>query len=323
MSVAAQARRLGTSILHSRLTRRAALRMAAACNRALVLVFHRVDRGDRGAHEFVPSLPAALFRWQLQALATLGEIVPLARLFDRPPASTPRFAITFDDDDVRHVSNALPILDEAGAPATFFLSGRILHRLPPYWWTLVEHSLRLRGFETTRRLLGLPGRTPEELALALECSPRAEQIVEALSGADEPLMAAADVRTLVRAGMTIGFHTLHHPIVSRLSGPELDAAMTLGRRDLESAAGTPIDFFAYPFGRANAAAAAAAERAGFRAAFATGGRPITPRSDPFMLARWEPGMLHGDAFVAAVALRLLRPPALSRGDRDRRYDERQ
>lgn len=323
MSVATQARRFGTSILHSRFTRRAALRMAAACNRALIIVFHRVDRGGQSAHEFVPSLPAALFRWQLQALAAIGEIVPLARLLEMPPASTPRFALTFDDDDVRHVNNALPILDEAGATATFFLSGRELHGLPPYWWTLVEHSLRIRGFEATQRLLGLPGRTPEELAFALECSPRAEQIVETLGGADEPLMTAADVQTLARAGMTIGFHTLHHPIVSRLSGPELDTAMTLGRHDLESAAGVPVDLFAYPFGRANAAAAAAAERAGFRAAFATGGRPVTPRSDPFMLARWEPGTLHGDAFVAAVALRLLRPPALSREHRDSRYDERQ
>ena len=122
----------------------------------------------------------------------------------------------------------------------------------------------------------------------------------------EPSMVGADIRRLSDAGMTIGFHTLHHVRVSDLSGADLDQAMTNGRRELADAAGTDVSLLAYPYGRANRQAAEAAERAGFRAAFASGGHPVSHRSDPFLLGRWDPGPLPADQFAAAVTLRLLR-----------------
>ena len=83
-----------------------------------------------------------------------------------------------------------------------------------------------------------------------------------------PCMTAEDIRAMVRAGMTIGFHTLHHPVLSTLAEGPLESALTEGRRELAAAAGAPVDLLAYPHGRATAAVADAAERAAFTAAFA-------------------------------------------------------
>jgi peptidoglycan/xylan/chitin deacetylase (PgdA/CDA1 family) len=153
----------------------------------------------------------------------------------------------------------------------------------------------------------LTGGSPADLARALEYSPLTDQLHDVLSDSAEEPMVAADIRRLHDAGMTIGFHTLRHPRLSDLSGADLERAMTDGRPELAAAVGAPVDLLAYPYGRAIRPTAEAAERAGFRAAFASGGHPVSHLSDPFVLGRWDPGAMPADEFAAAVTLRLLRP----------------
>jgi peptidoglycan/xylan/chitin deacetylase (PgdA/CDA1 family) len=309
-------KRLATPIFRLAIGQRAALRLAASRNRALVLLYHRVLPDGVAADEIVPSLPRRLFHQHLDALLQLGQIVPLRQLLQPPPAGAPpRFAITFDDDHAGYVDTVLPELQSHGVTATFFLSGRALHGLPPYWWTFVEESLRTRGLDYTRKTLGLTGGTAADLAVALERSPSASELTSQLPHPTQPTMTAAHIRTLSDAGMTIGFHTLHHPILSTLAGHELHAALTMGRDELAVAADRPIDLLAYPHGKATSDVAAAAKGASYVAAFATGGRPITSSSDRFLLHRWEPGPLTGAELRAAIALRLLRAPTRSQSAR--------
>ena len=307
--------RLATTALRLPVAKQFALRISAIRHVGLVLVYHRVGPNGPMPHEVVPTLSSALFRRQLEALARLGDVVPASQLLEPPrPGQRPRFCVTFDDDHVGHVQHALPILNSLGVRATFFLSGRNLHGLRPYWWTYLEESIRSKGLAFTGQTLGLPGKTPADLASALEGTPLADRLHEVLPTSLESPMVAADVRRLSDAGMTIGFHTLHHTRVSDLSGSDLDRVMTEGLGEVASAANAEVNLLAYPYGRANPAAADAAERAGFRAAFASGGHPIGPRSNPFLLGRWDPGQLSADRLATAVTLRLLRmqtPPRLS------------
>lgn len=308
MSYRAPLVRAATAALAHPVARGAALGIAAALGHGLVLVYHRVAKGP-AAHEVVRSLPTDLFRQQVDALARVGDIVPLAHLQEPArPRQRPRFAITFDDDHVGYIQHALPVLQAAGVPATFFLSGRALHDLPPYWWTFLEESVRSEGLGRTARALGLDAATPGDLARACESSAAIARLMTVLPASQEPPMLGGDIRALADAGMTIGFHTLHHPIMSELSHAGLEDALRVGRRELAEAAGTEVNVLAYPHGRASHRVAEAAERAAFRAAFVTGGHPITGRSHPFLLGRWEPGPLAPDEFIAAVTLRLLRTP---------------
>ena len=158
-------------------------------------------------------------------------------------------------------------------------------------------------------MLGLEASTLPELAAAVEDAPHLlPRRIPELMEATEPPMAVDDIRALADAGMTIGFHTLHHPVMTALDGSALDAALAEGRRELADAAGATVAFLAYPHGRANDAVAAAVERAGFVAAVTAREHAITHNSDRFLLGRWDPHSLNGDAFSAAVAFRLLRPP---------------
>lgn len=307
---AAPLRRAATQVFRIAAARRAALRAAAARGRSLVLLYHRVAPGGPAAHEVVPSLSTTLFRQQLEALGEVGDIVPLVQVLDRPgPGQRVRFAITFDDDECSHVEHALPVLQALGIHATFFLSGRSLSALGPYWWTLLEQMIADGGMEEARRTLGIDGATPARLAAICEGSPFAERLSALVTPRRACLPGIDDVRTLVSAGMAIGFHTLRHPVLTSLPREALQSALRDGRQALAAAIGKPVDLFAYPHGRADQRVARQVRSAAYRAAFRTGGCPVHPHGDPFLLGRWEPGPLTADELLAHVALRLNHPIA--------------
>jgi peptidoglycan/xylan/chitin deacetylase (PgdA/CDA1 family) len=316
MSYRVAARRLATPFFRYAFGRRAALRLATARGRSLILLYHRVLPDGAIRRAIGPAVSSSTFRQHVHALLNIGHIVPLGHLLELArPHESPRFSITFDDDHAGYVDTVLPELEAFKIPATFFLSGRALHGLPHYWWTFVEHSIHSHGLERTSQILGLAARTPADLAIALERSPIAQDVLNRLSTPDEAQMSAADIRSLARAGMTIGFHTLHHPLLTLLADRDLEIAMSVGRRELADAAGTKVDLLAYPHGRATSRVAVAAERAGYSAAFIADGRPVAPGSDRFLLARWEPGPLSFEQISAELLLRLLRAPTPSRTGR--------
>jgi peptidoglycan/xylan/chitin deacetylase (PgdA/CDA1 family) len=298
------------------LPRTAAVRAAAWRCHGLVLVYHRVRAdGDQGQVEVVPSLERGLLRAQLLALAELGDIADLPDLLD-PPAHRrrPRFALTFDDDYPHHAAHALPVLRELGVPATFFLSGRALHGLGPYWWQSLEALVAAEGVAGAGRALGIVAGGAQALAAACEADAAAlRRLAEVAAGDAEVPLGTDGIRALAAAGMTLGFHTLEHPLLPALDDEALAAALSLGRAELAAVAGRPLTLLAYPHGKADTRVARATRCAGYRAAWTGWPRPARHGDDPFLLGRWEPGPLDPDAFAAAVAIRLHRVAPAARG----------
>jgi peptidoglycan/xylan/chitin deacetylase (PgdA/CDA1 family) len=299
------------------LARTAAIRAAALRGHGLVLVYHRVRAdGDVARSEAVASLDRSRLRAQLEALAELGEVVGLPQLLSPPSGRRrPRFALTFDDDYPHHVDHALPVLREVGTPGTFFLSGRALHGLGPYWWERLEALVSAEGVEQAGRALGIRGDSTQELAAACERNPAARSRLAGLApGVVEGPLGVEGIRALAAAGMTLGFHTLEHPLLPGLDRDQLAAALTTGREELAAAAGRPMTLLAYPHGKADRRVARAARAAGYTAAWTGWPQPAQAGDDRFLLGRWEPGPLDRDAFVASVAVRLHRAAPGARGE---------
>ena len=312
-------RALGLRLLQVASVRRAALKRAAARERALIILYHRVvpsaDYRKSPGGDIVPTVTTALFRQQLEALAGIGDFVPLMSLVDSlantSPAKTPRvrLAITFDDDDPSHARHALPILQSLGFPATFFLSGRALRGLGPPWWILLEAGILRNGLDRTAAQLGVGGaRTATDLAAACEGTPLTGVIERTFPPPEgDSLLSRKEIRMLVDAGMSVGFHTLDHPVLTQLPDAEVSRALTLGRGALAEAVGAGITLFAYPHGRVDSRIASHVPKAGYRAALRSGQRPVGPGSDLFLLGRWEPGPLGVRDLIAEAALRLNYP----------------
>jgi peptidoglycan/xylan/chitin deacetylase (PgdA/CDA1 family) len=283
---------------------RAAARFAARRDHRLALVFHRVVSGEATPGGVVTQVSAATFRAQLEVLLDLGEIVPLTSLLDPASGRRPRFAITFDDDWTTHRDVVLPILDELGLTATFFLCGRSLHGLGPLWFEVLDALLLDHGPGHAARVLGVPVDTPG--ALGVRCQrDRAMQRRLVEEGAD--VGSALDrtaIGELARAGMTIGFHTLRHELMTELPSEGIAEALDEGRSELEAVVGGRLTLFAFPHGAADPRVAARVRETGYRAAWTGRQRPTVPGADPFLLGRWEPGPLGSEGFRARVAANL-------------------
>jgi peptidoglycan/xylan/chitin deacetylase (PgdA/CDA1 family) len=302
---------LATPALRVRAVNQAARRIAAARGRSLVLVYHRVAADGARPSPLVPSIPEALFRRHVQALGELGEIVPLAELLGtQRPGRHSRFALTFDDDYQTHADPVLPVLSGLGIQATFFLSGRSLHGLGPYWFEVLEWLIDTKGLQELAGRLGIPSRSPVDLAVACEQDPQRQRLLERAAEQPPAHLQPEQIQALAAGTMTVGFHTLHHPALPVLPDDELVRALTEGRRELTSVTGGALDLFAYPHGKADHRVAAQVQAAGYTAAWT--GLPNAMRSgeDLFLLGRWEPGPADVDDFLVKVAVRLLRsrPP---------------
>lgn len=304
-------RRALRGVLRRPLLRRLATRAAAQRGHGLVLLYHRVDPDPDGAGaSVVPTVSSEQLERHVAVLRELGEIVDLRALLG--PADQrrrPRFALTFDDDYVSHVAHALPVLRAAGVVATFFLGGRCLHGRGPYWWESLERLVRACGLDGAARAIGAdPVGTATELALACERDPRLRTIVEDAAGQaeGETVLDEDGIARLAAEGMTIGFHTVDHPVLPTLEDHRLSLAVVRGRAELEAAVGGTIGLFAYPHGKVDRRAVDAVRAAGYDAAWTGHPRPARADDEPFRRGRWEPGPLDEGTFAASLAIRLHR-----------------
>jgi len=136
------------------------------------------------------------------------------------------------------------------------------------WWNLVE---RLSQFDRQLRR-GFLDQIRDQLKLAANWS---ERLIQNPTLANRFLVLdVAGLRQLVDAGMTIGAHSLSHPILARASEELAWREISESRSVLENALGQTMWAFGYPFG--NAATVTGrdlrlAEQAGFRCAFMNAG----------------------------------------------------
>ena len=299
------ARDLARRALRARPVAGAIRAFAGVRGRGLVLLYHRVVPEPPTAATIVPWVSAELFRRHVDALGNVGELVPLEALADGTgPHVRPRFAVTFDDDYATHVEHALPILRALGVPATFFLSGRGLRGLGPYWFEILERAIGAQGLASVARLLGVVAAGPDALALACERDRSLQARLEGESGGSG--LGSAGIEALGAGGMGVGFHTLRHRILPPMPDDELEVELTDGREDIEAVLGRRLVFFAYPHGKGDRRTAEKVRRAGYRAAFTGRPRPVGRDDDRFLLGRWEPGPLGVDDLLVGTAIRLAR-----------------
>jgi peptidoglycan/xylan/chitin deacetylase (PgdA/CDA1 family) len=281
--------------------------VAAVRGHALALVYHRVRPEPARDNEVVPCVPVDQFRAHVEALRTVGDIVRVDQLMTSRLSGRPRFALTFDDDYATHVRHVLPVLRQLEVPATFFLSGRSLHGLGPYWWEVLEARIRADGRQRVARALDVPSGEPQAIAAACENDTDRQRLLQADAGGAADQLRPGEISALAEGGMTIGFHTVAHAVLPLLGPPDRRRALIHGRDRLQDLTGQWLAEFAYPHGRADAATAADARAAAYRAAWTGTGTVVSDRSDRWRLSRWEAGAIDPRTLRARALARLLRP----------------
>jgi peptidoglycan/xylan/chitin deacetylase (PgdA/CDA1 family) len=118
----------------------------------------------------------------------------------------------------------------------------------------------------------------------------AERVGAKLPG--DLMMTSEQVAAMHRAGMTIGGHTVSHPILAEIDIEAARREITEGRAHLERIVGQPVKLFAYPNGRPQqdytSAHVGLVRELGFDAAVSTAWGAASGRADLFQIPRFTP-----------------------------------
>lgn len=302
--------------------------------RLSILIFHRV------LPKLDPLLPgepdAALFEARMRWLSSAFRVMPLVEATRRfADGSLPINAacITFDDGYADNATIAAPILSRLRLPATFFIATGFLDGGRMWNDTVIESVRSARGPRLDLRAIDLgdwaSGSDTECVATIgglldhLKYLPQAERQakVEAIASAvglpahSGLMMTRQQVRELRRHGMSIGGHTVTHPILITLAIDEARREIADGRRELEEIVGERVKVFAYPNGRPkrdyDATHAALVREMGFDAAVSTAWGVADRSSDRFQLPRFTPWDADVNRFGLRLAQNLMRRPELT------------
>lgn len=100
-----------------------------------------------------------------------------------------------------------------------------------------------------------------------------------------PLMTAAQLRELQKAGFTIGSHTHSHARLTEIGTEAVHQELRTSRQTLEDALGQAVLHFAYPYGLHDDAVRGAVGEAGYTSACSTVSGFNRPGEDDFRLRR--------------------------------------
>jgi peptidoglycan/xylan/chitin deacetylase (PgdA/CDA1 family) len=236
-----------------------------------VLCYHRVTARNLDINSVAVSPDN--FRAQIAYLKEHYEIARFEEPWDH--ARRPSVVITFDDGYADNLVEALPVLEEAGVPATFFVSTENIGTKAELWWDSLERmvlgdsdypaffTLDDSQYGKTWQTVSVEQRAAmywelHQLFMGAKTLPRTDwlrQIGEwagmhgAADGANR-LLTIDELRSLAKSPwVTIGAHTITHPRLSSLSEDEQRHEIEESRRQLERLTGREVGVFAYPFGK--------------------------------------------------------------------------
>jgi peptidoglycan/xylan/chitin deacetylase (PgdA/CDA1 family) len=256
-----------------------------------ILMYHGTPRAD-----------AAALERQLRVVRLAFPVVPLEDLATKKPGGRPRVALTFDDGLRSNVEVAYPILRKLGLSATFFVCPG-----------LIDGGQWLWNHEARQRLLTLDRNTLAELAGQVGAPQDVEAFVEwmktldisrrrqvekeiraatpgfaptAAQRAEYDLAGWQELKRLDPRVVTIGSHTMTHPILTSLTAEETDAEMRDSRAALEQHMEREVSIFCYPNGNLNEGALASARRY-YRSAVTVESGTVREEADPHLLPRFS------------------------------------
>ncbi len=189
------------------------------------------------------------------------------------PAEACPVVVTVDDGYHDFYGAAFPVFREFGIPATLFVTTGFVDRAIWFWWDKLEHIIfraanQQRTLEISGRAIRLDvdtqaGRKHAWHQVADRCRflPNIEketviQEVADLLGVSLPADAPPEfrpvtwsqLREMQRAGIRLGAHTVHHPILTRVTSAEAQLEISLSQERLQRESEIPIHWFCYPQG---------------------------------------------------------------------------
>jgi peptidoglycan/xylan/chitin deacetylase (PgdA/CDA1 family) len=284
----------------------------------LVLNYHRVgDSAGQPWDRTLWSASAEALDQQLELLAAEADVIGLDDLPHVVAAGRGRHVLlTFDDGYRDNYEIAFPLLRRRRVEATFFLATGFLDDPHVAWWDELVWMVRSATAPVLAAGPWLPldvplaGADPDEVAAGLvrlyktlpadRADAYLDYVAEATGAgrcgpreAEGMWMTWEMARELRDGGMTIGGHTVTHPILARLPVAQQEREIADCLQRLQEELGAPTRAFSYPVGFPGSftdETRALVRRHGIDLAFSFyGGYARFPRWDPLDVPRIHVG----------------------------------
>jgi peptidoglycan/xylan/chitin deacetylase (PgdA/CDA1 family) len=217
-----------------------------------------------------------VFREQLRFLKSHYQIIHpedfRAAMEQGKPLPPRTVLVTCDDGLSSALTGMLPVLQSEGVPCLFFVTGDSCGENPGMLW--YEELCRLMRIRTLSGRELPPGESDAHYPSPHNFQARWWSIVKAASRLDAKtrmdwmalvrgrcgpaqgfysekrrrLLSLTELRQLAESGMSVGAHTLTHPVLCLCRDEESRHEIQQSKLELERALGRPVWAFAYPFG---------------------------------------------------------------------------
>lgn len=276
----------------------------------IVLAYHRVAELPADPHQL--AVTPENFRAQMEVLRRNWRCVRFEE--DWHGLREPAVAVTFDDGYADNLQQALPILEEAGVPATFFISTGMLGSTGEFWsdeldflllgdgdypvffalddaeygarWSSASREERQALHDRLHRgMLNIgPQRRDDWLSQLKNWTGSGRAGREAYRALSREELYRLAISQLV----TIGAHGVTHTPLAVLAEAEQRREIVSSRRELEELTGREVAVFAYPFGgkgQFDATTCRLCREMGFRRAVTTFPGQVHRWTDPLRIPR--------------------------------------
>ena len=249
-----------------------------------------------------PPADAAALERQLRIVGLAFPVVPLEDIASgRNKNGRARVALTFDDGLRNNVTVAYPILRKLRLTATFFVCPGLIERGTWLWNHEARERLKSLSDPALAELASAVGGPAEVEAfvewmktLRLAARQRVEEAIRAATPRFSPsreqreqfdLAGWKDLETMDPRVVTIGSHTMSHPILTSLTAEETEAETRESRVALEERLQRPVTMFCYPNGDLNDGVVDSARRY-YCSAVTVDPGTVNRNADPHLLPRY-------------------------------------
>ena len=308
---------------------RCAYRLRLLPQRHHVFIFHRVVESRDPLMRLTPTV--AEFRHQLERIRAAFTVIPLADSLNRQPNATPTASITFDDGYRDNHDLVLPLLQQFGLHATFFIATAFTDGDLMWndWLTetvrqqpnglldlsrfgLGHHALSA-DLDQRRSVLG-PLRQQLKYLPGSERSAVVAHLRTLVPNPPRLMMNADELRAMQRAGMGLGGHTHDHHVLATLTTDEARWQIQHNRDRLTELLGVVPTLFAYPNGKPSTdyrrEHVQLIRDAGYHAAWTTEHGAWNGQTDRFQIPRFSPYRWDTLGFSKQLAEVSFRQPVL-------------
>ena len=276
-----------------------------------ILCYHRV--GTDGI-PFFSRLTPRMFEAQMRYVRKHFRVVSLSQLcreMQEGQLVKPTVAVTFDDGYRDLYTHAFPVLREYQIPATIYLVGQCVETGEVPWYDRIFLALQVapgpflelekdspRRFELSSpaaRATAAWGivnylRSISNVQRLAWCAAFERRIPLPLQSLEGRMLDWQQVRSMSREGIFFGAHTMSHPVLSQLDAPTLEAELASSKQLLEQGLDSPVEDFAYPFGKPQDFSANdenVLKRCGYKSAVTTSNGLNTSGANVFRLLRYQ------------------------------------